>query len=314
MKRLWTGFLPVAALAAALIPAGTGCAALPGAGDPAAPAVRINSQEIPYSEFEAYLKASFGEDLPPVQDAETRSRLLDQFIEERLLLQLAESRKIRMGDDQVEEYLAGLGAGTEAGPEGRPVDAAFREQVRRNLIMQEFKDQVLLREVRVGPEEVEAYYRDHAQDFREARAVVLRQILVEDAATANQILSTLKQDPAQFQVLAERHSVSPDRGQPRPYEENQLPEPMRALIFALSPGQVSDAVEDGGKYRIFQAADRHEGKNQTLDEVRGRIEAMLLQRKADETLSRSLAEVKRGARITVLEKNLPFTYHGEYGG
>jgi len=314
MKRLWTGFLPVAALAAALISAGTGCAALPGAGDASAPAVRINSQEIPYSEFEAYLTASFGEDLPPVQDAETRSRLLDQFIEERLLLQLAESRKIRVGDDRVEEYLAGLGAGTDAGPGGGPVDAAFREQVRRNLIIQEFKDRVLLREVRVGPEEVEAYYRDHAQEFRETRAVVLRQILVEDAATANRILSILKQDPSQFQVLAERHSVSPDRGQPRPYEENQLPEPMRALIFALSPGQVSDAVEDGGKYRIFQAVDRHEGKNQTLDEVRGRIEAMLLQRKADETLSRSLAEVKRGARITVLEKNLPFTYHGEYGG
>jgi len=51
-----------------------------------------------------------------------------------------------------------------------------------------------------------------------------------------------------------------------------------------------------------------------LDEVRGRIEAMLLQRKADEALSRSLSEVKRGARIAVHEKNLPFTYHGEYGG
>jgi len=314
MKRLWTGFLPVAALAAALIPAGTGCAALPGAGDASAPAVRINGQEIPYSEFEAYLSASFGEDPPPVQDAETRSRLLDQFIEERLLLQLAEARKIRVGDDRVEEYLAGLGAGTETGPGGRPVDAALREQVRRNLLIQDFKDRVLLREVRISPEEVEAYYRDHALEFREARAVVLRQILVEDAAEANRIQSLLKQDSSQFQVLAERHSVSPDRGQPRPYEENQLPEPMRALIFALEPGQVSGVVEDGGKFRIFQAVDRHEGKNQTLEEVRGRIEAMLLQQKADEALSGSLAEVKRGARITVLEKNLPFTYRGEYGG
>ena len=314
MKRLSARFLPVAILAAALIFAGVGCAASPDAGNVSAPAVRINNQEIPCSEFEAYLKASFGEDLPPVEDAETRSRLLDQFIEERLLLQLAEARKIQVGDDKVDGYLAGLGAGTETGPGGRPVDATFREQIRRNLLIQEFKDQVLLREVRVGPEEVEAYYRDHPEEFREARAVVLRQILLEEADEARRILSILRQDPEQFQVLAERHSASPDRGQPRPYEEQELPEAMRAVIFALSPGQVSDVVEEGGKYRIFQAVDRHEGKNQTLEEVRKKIELMLLQRKAEEALSRALSEVKRIARITVHVQNLPFTYKGEYGG
>jgi parvulin-like peptidyl-prolyl isomerase len=313
MKRLSTRFLPVAILVTGLISVVASCATSPGAGDASAPAVRINSQEIPYSEFEAYLKASFGEELPPVQDAETRSRLLDQFIEERLLLQLAEARKLQVGEDRVDTYLAGLGAGNETGPGSKPVDAAFREQIRRNLLIQEFKDQVLLREVRVGPEEVEAYYRDHSQEFREARAVVLRQILLEDAGAAKQILSILKEDPGQFQVLAERHSASPDRGQPRPYEEEDLPESMRTMIFALSPGQVSEVVEEGGRYRIFQAVDRHEGKNQTLDEVRKKIEAMLLQRKADEALSRSLYEVKRSARITVHAKNLPFTYRGEYG-
>jgi len=314
MKRLSARSLPVAILAAVLISAGVGCAASPGGGDASAPAVRINNQEIPCADFEAYLRASFGEDLPPVEDAETRSRLLDQFIEERLLLQLAEARKIQVGDDKVDGYLAELGAGTETGPGGGPVDAVFREQIRRNLLVREFKDQVLLREVRVGPEEVEAYYRDHPEEFREARAVVLRQILVEEAGEAARILSILKEDPEQFQVLAERHSASPDRGQPRPYEEQQLPEAMRAVIFALSPGQVSDVVEDGGKYRIFQAVDRHEGKNQTLEEVRSKIERMLLQRKAEEALSRALMEVKRGARITVHVENLPFTYEGEYGG
>ena len=78
----------------------------------AAPAVRINEEEIPYAEFESYLKTSFGEDVPPAEDAETRSRLLDQFIEERLLLQRAEKERLRVGDEQVEAYLAGLGSGS----------------------------------------------------------------------------------------------------------------------------------------------------------------------------------------------------------
>jgi hypothetical protein len=58
--------------------------------------------------------------------------------------------------------------------------------------------------------------------------------------------------------------------------------------------------------------DRHEGKNQTLEEVRKRIEIMLLQRKAEESLSRALSVMKSKARIQILPKSLPFTYLGEY--
>lgn len=303
--------LLAALLAAGVVCGVTGCSSSPGAGDASA-AVKINDRDIPYSEFEAYLTASFGEDLPPVEDAETRSRLLDQFIEERLLLQLAEGRKIHVEDAQVDAYLTGLGAGTEAGPGGKPVDKAFREQIRSNLMIEAYKDQVLLREIRIEPEEVEAYYRDHPAEFREARAVVLRQILLEDAAEAKQILARLKEAPDQFQVLAERHSASPDKGQPRPYEEEELPESIRTVVFALAPGQVSDVVEEGGKFRIFQAVDRHEGKNQTLEEVRKRIEHMLLQRRTEESLSRALSAMKSQARIQILPKSLPFTYQGEY--
>lgn len=313
MTRPSTRFLVAAILAAGMISASLGCAASPGAGDASSPAVNINSQEIPYSEFEAYLKANFGEELPANDDAETRSRLFDQFIEERLLLQLAQERKIQVPAERVDAYLTGLGAGAEAGPGAKPVDAAFREQIRRNLMIQDYKDGVLLKEVRVEPEEAEAYYRDHPGEFREARAVILRQILLEDALEAQQILGQLKESPDLFQVLAERHSVSPDKGQPRPYQEEELPESMRAMVFALSPGQVSDVVEHAGKYRIFQAVDKLEGKSQTFEEARKKIEGTLLQRKAEEALSRSLAQVKRAARIQIHQKNLPFAYQGEFG-
>ncbi len=298
-------------LAASLLAATLGCTASPGGGkrDTGAPAVRINGQEIPYQEFEAYLRASFGEELPPPEDAETRSRLLDQFVEERLLLQEAQARKMQVGDDKVEAYLAGLGTGTDG---GKPIDGVFREQIRQNLLVQDFKDLVLIREVRVAPEEVEAYYREHPEEFREARVVILRQILVDEAGDAKKVLAALREDSGQFQVLAESHSISPDRGQPRPYEEQELPESMRPIVFSLSPGQVSDIVEDGGRYRIFQAVDRREGKNLTLEEVRGKIEILLLQRKTEEALAKALYDLRKSARIEVHVENLPFRYRGEY--
>jgi parvulin-like peptidyl-prolyl isomerase len=298
-------------LALGLVWATGRCAA--GARGPAgAPAVRIDDEEVAYSEFEGYLRGNFGSDVPPASDAETRSRLFDQFIEERLLLQRAEKERLSVGDEQVSAYLAGLGGpATQTPPEKD--DPALKEQVRRNLLIQEYKDKVLLKDVRVEPSEVESYFKDHPEEFQQARVIVLRQILLEDSKSAKKTLEDLQADPAQFPVLAQRVSLSPDKGQPRPFQEEELPEPVRQAIVDLRPGQISREVEDGGKFRIFQLVDRREGKSQTLQEVHAKIEVMLLQRKAEETLRASLDEMRGGTAIRVHRENLPFTYRGEYG-
>ncbi len=278
----------------------------------AAPAVRINEEDIPYSEFEEYLRASLGEDAPPAQDGETRSRLFDQFIGERLLLQRANGERLRVGDDQVESYLAGLGDGP--GAKSATEDGSMKEQVRRNLLIQEYKDRVLLKDIKVTPEEVEAYFREHPEEFQQSRVVVLRQILMEDPEAAKRLAAGLKQDPSRFPLLAQQNSLSPDRGEPRGFEESELPEPVREAVLALAPGQVSGLVADADKIRIFQLMDRREGKSQSLQEAGRRIEILLLQRKAEEALRLAMEGIRQTATIRVHQENLPFPYQGDYGG
>ena len=199
-----------------------------------APVVRINEESISYAEFESYLKASFGDETPPGDDGETRSRLLDQFIEERLLLQRARGERLRVGDEQVDSYLAGLGSGTRPGGAGE--DAALKELVRSTLLIQEYKDRFLLKDVRVEPSEVQAYFLDHPEEFEQSRVVVLRQILLDDPSEAKRVQAELEEDPTRFPILAQRSSISPDKGQPRPYPEEDLPESVRQAILSLSPG------------------------------------------------------------------------------
>jgi parvulin-like peptidyl-prolyl isomerase len=215
-------------------------------------------------------------------------------------------------DEQVDSYLAGLGGapGAGAGPE----DAAMKEQVRRNLLIEEYKDRVLLKGVKVEPSEVEEYFQNHPEEFRQSRVLVLRQILLDDPEEAKRVAGELKAEPAQFPVLAERYSLSPDKGQPRQFEEEDLPEEVRQAVVALSPGQISGLVGDGDKFRIFQMVDRRESKSQTLEEARRRIEVLLLQRKAEEALRQALDGMRGAAAIQVHRENLPFAYQGEYGG
>ena len=295
-------------LGVALVLGSWGC----GPGAKAAPAVRINEEDIPYSEFEEYLGASLGEDAPPVQDGETRSRLFDQFIGERLLLQRANGERLRVGDDQVESYLAGLGGGPPA--KSGEEDGSMKEQVRRNLLIQEYKDRVLLKDIKVSREEVEAYFREHPEEFRQSRVVVPRQILMEDPEAAKRLAAELKQDPSRFPLLAQQNSLSPDKGEPRGFEESELPEPVREAILALAPGQVSGLVADADKVRIFQLMERREGKSQSLEEAGRRVEVLLLQRKAEEALRLALEGIRRTATVRVHQENLPFSYQGDYGG
>src|SRR5262245_44543620 len=172
-----------------------------GCGRAEVPAVTLNGERIPYSDFESYLKASFGEEAPPRDDAETLSRLLDQFIEERLLLQKAEQRRLTVADEQVDAFLSGLGGGP---PSDKKEDQGLREQVRRDLLIQEFKDQILLKDLKVAPEEIEAYFQEHPAEFQQSRVIVLRQILLEEAADAKRVGDELRADPARFPLLAQR--------------------------------------------------------------------------------------------------------------
>jgi peptidyl-prolyl cis-trans isomerase C len=286
----------------------TGC----GGGARPKVAVRINEEEISYREFEEYLRASLGQETPPSGAGETRSRLLDQFIGERLLLQRARAEKLSVGDDQVESYLAGLGS-SPAKAEANS-DDPLREQVRRSLLIQEYKDRVLLKDLEVSPAEIEAYFREHPAEFQQSRVVVLRQILMENSEEAKQVEAELKTDASRFPALAEQKSLSPDKGQPRTLEEAELPDPVKEAVLTLKPGQISEPVADGDKVRVFQMVDKREGKSQSLEEASRRIEVLLLQGKAEALLERTLDEMRKTAVIRVFKENLPFPYQGEYGG
>ena len=313
MSRHLPRSVVVTALVVSLIPASLCCSDNSG-GDPSATIVKINGQEITYRQFAGYLEANLGAEIPTVHESETRSRLLDLFIEEQLLLQAARSRRIEVSEEMINTYLAGLGVGESGVPAGEPQDTSLREQVRRNLEIQEYKDQVLLRDVQVGPEEVEDYYREHRNEFHEPRAVVMRQILLDERSRAEEVLATLREEPSRFPDLAGEVSLSPDRGALRSYREEELPESVREVVFSLRPGQISEVLGQGGEFRILQVMERQSETKQSLEEAGAGIEVLILRRKAEEALTRALSELRQASEITIIPENLPFPYAGEYPG
>jgi peptidyl-prolyl cis-trans isomerase C len=284
------------------------------------PILEIDSQVIYLDEFMQYLRdtleeGSGGAEPAAAADPATSSRLFDQFVEEQLLLTQARKEGVQVPDAEVQAYLEqqrlaeNPPEGAAAG-EGAADAERFRGRVRNSLLAQKFKDQIILREVRVSREEIEKYFGDNPAESEGVSRVVLRQIMVDEEPLARRVRTELVQG-ASFQELAERHSLAPDRGQATQYEEADLPEDLQAVVAGLEVGQVSDVVQTGGRYVIFRLEGRQQKSLQGLEDVRERIELKLLRRKMDEAMARYMSDLRSRVSLRLYHENLPFAYQPE---
>ncbi|MCZ6696274.1 MAG: peptidylprolyl isomerase [Acidobacteria bacterium] len=273
----------------------------------------LGGEPLPYQGFERYLTEIAIADLAEGDEENTiKSRLLDQYLEERLLLATAMSMEIVVSDAEVDAYLAQIGiteGGADAGPEGKE---AFRRSVRESLILQKVKDESVLSKVQVTPGEVDDYLKKHPELLRSPRMVALRQILVDDRMLAERLRAQLAEDPSKFEDLAQEHSVAPDRGQTRTYEEAELPVDLREPIFALSQGEVSPVMEHARRFFVFQLVRKVDADDQDPGETRRRVQIELFQQKGEHALRRFIADLKEATEIRVNRSILPFNYVGEF--
>ncbi len=274
----------------------------------------IGGEPIAYRVFERYLADNGMEDSGEgEQDDTIKSRLLDQFVEEQLLLRAAKDLKVAVSDAEVDAYLEQIGVSEgEAESAGTDGKQAFRDKVRQGLILQKVKNEAVLSKVQVTPGEIDDYLKKQPELLRSPRTVVLRQILVDDKGLADRLRTALAAEPSRFEALARESSVSPDRGQARTYAEEELPVELREPIFSLQPGQVSPVLENAQRYLIFQLVRKDERKEADPAEVRRRVQFEIFQSKGEQALERYIADLKKETTIRVNRAVLPFDYAGEY--
>lgn len=286
------------------------------AADPGLAVATVGGEPLAYRTFERYLADNAGDEPEAGEQQDTiKSRLLDQFIEEQLLLRASGRFTITVSDAEVDSYLKEIGV-TEgeaetAGGEGK---GAFRDKVRQGLILQKVKDEAVLSKVQVTPGEIEDALRKQPELLRSSRQVVLRQILVDDKSLAERLRERLRDEPAKFEQLARENSVAPDRGQARAYGEEDLPVELREAIFALQPGDVSPVLDFAQRHLLFQLVRKIENQPVDPEEVRRRIRLELFQKKGEQALDRFIADLKKETEIRVNRSILPFNYTGEHRG
>jgi len=248
---------------------------------------RVGSSKLTLAEYKAIVGPYAEGQIQPME-------VIEPWLQQELVYQEA----VKMGlhkDDSVKQMLRQLELQYEYS----------RKQVFQNFWVQKETEKIV-----VTPQEVEAYFNKHKDEF--LYDVKVAQILVSDPMTAQQIHQQLNEGVS-FKKLAEQFTADPLKGEPSEFisrGSGQLTLPMEDAIFSLQPGQVSEpVVTPEGPTFIFKLTDKVKvRKDVSFADFSGYIEAMLRYERAQSTLVSKLdsmmTEARQGSDIEINLGNL----------
>ena len=267
----WLALAPVLALVAAPV----ACAP----SRPADAVAQVGDEVVLYPELASYVEEET--DSPPAAlESTVLSRLLDQYLTERMLVRLAAERELVAPGAGHREALSALLAAS-------PPPAPSRDELR-------------------------ARYRDEAAEYRLPARVRLRQVLTETREAAEAARAQIA-GGADFGRVARERSIDPSA----PYggfqgvlSEDDLPEDFADLIFGLEPGEVSEIVEADYGFHIFQVIERLPERTVPFDEAAPAIAERLREEGEREALARLVETARSRYTVRIYGPNLPFDYRG----
>jgi parvulin-like peptidyl-prolyl isomerase len=262
------------------------------------------------SDFEKYIRATLGDDQEALT-AVSLSRLFDNFIEEKLLLQAARKVNMVLTEGEKEEYLDKLSTEFKAEESQNSVEEMDTDILFERLLIEKYTYE-LVRTTEVTEEEIKEYYDYYRRDFLRPERVKVSQILLETKDEALLVMERVKNSSEEeFRKIAQQESVGLEAlkgGEMGVFEMGQLPLEMEKVIFSLQEGELSQIVESSYGYHIFRVDKRFAPVLISEEEAAPTIRVKILDQKVKERISRHIEELKVSLEWSFYPLNLPFPY------
>lgn len=258
---------------------------------------RVNGQALTRGALDDYLTTNLADQ---VDDDLVRTRLLDSWIDERLLLAEAVERMLMIPDESLDMLL--YDPDYESGEEDFEVR---RENLRHRLMIEMLQGQVLQDIVLPTAEQAEAWLleQDAEQVATTERSVELRSLRFDDADRAQAVHRSLRRDRLTFSEAVLQNTEDESQGVSTVVGFASLPPEVQEAIGKLQSRWSSKPVEVGGGIYLFQVVRWIEVDAEARIEA-AREEMFAAERRA--AWERFVSELREASRIRVLEENLPF--------
>jgi parvulin-like peptidyl-prolyl isomerase len=224
-------------------------------------------------------------------------RELERLLREQVVLNRGEELGMEVTDEEVDAFLRRL-----LGEERDPVDPSFREEVRREMLIDRTSVLELAPQLDIPQSAVAVHFAEHRSRYQVPPRAEARHIVVASAEKAGLILEELRAG-ADFEELARTTSLGPEAksgGLLPPFQRGELPEAFDKA-FELMPGKVSAVIQSPFGYHIFQLVREIPAHEPTLEEVSEEIRSELRETRFVSLRDEWLKELRRKARIRINE-------------
>jgi hypothetical protein len=278
------------------------------------PVVNIDGTRSTQAELEAYLALN----LAIVEDVEgdvegaadqsdlVRSRLLDAWIDEKLVLSEAQRRRLSIDDEQLDAHLD-----NPAYESGEGDRASQRAYLRNRLLIEWVQSQVLQGVVPPSGEEVLEWLDGNPERSTGGRNVRLRSLRFDSAEDAFQVHRNLRRDRLTFNEAVVQNTDDPSQGAPTIVEWSTLPPEVGQALEKLRNGWSSTPVDLGGSTYLFQVVEWIEPDPDAQIEAAQQEMISAARRTAWNDF---VEHLRAEAQIRVFKKNLTFRYLSEKSG
>ena len=289
-------------------------------------AAAVNGVPIPMSDVQRVAGNFKRQNFEPDETAEGTTReekiyytVLNRLVEQEVVLQEADQVGLVVDEAEVDASIAQF----QVNAGGREALLAFLDQVgasledfrkdmRINLIIQKYIDEVLTTAIEVSDAEIQAYYDENPDQFEPKPEVRARHILftlnagagdLEKAAVrqrAEEVLVRARQGEdfaALAQETSEDKTTSPNGGDLNWFGRGRMVAPFDSAAFALDPGEISGLVLTQFGFHIIKSEEKRMSEAKTLEASRPGIERFLQQTKFQDQYREKVEELRAKATV-----------------
>lgn len=323
------GVLWGAVLLAGVVVFGPGCGKKktvgPIKGDPTLVVVQVNDQKITLGEVDRTVQQLYRQGRragvnPNAPEDSLQAKAIDDLISQRLLYQEARKAGAVPTDQEAADFIKGFWQ------QRFPSEDSFvvalkglgmtKEQFlldwQMNTGINKFLRKAVQETVKVTPEQAQAYYDSHQEEFRREEMAHARHILLrvpEGAAPEASAVIKAKleaiaaqiQRGADFGQLAQANSEDPRSG-PKggdlgTFRRGQMGAPFDSVAFSLAPGTVSGPVRTSFGWHLIKTEELVPPGLVSFAEVKDRLIPGLTQKRVGATVDAWVVELTKKAKI-----------------
>ncbi|MBN1271518.1 MAG: peptidyl-prolyl cis-trans isomerase [Candidatus Aminicenantes bacterium] len=272
--------------------------------------LRIEKTSYDNNDFETYVKKILGDD-PEKPDVVTLSRLMDSFIEEKILLYGARAENITISEEEKQFYISRFSSGLfQADENGTPIQEDKKILLDR-LLLEKYTN-TFVKDIVVTDEEIKEYYEQNKRQFLKPERILVSQILVSTKDKAISLFKSLQNASEEvFRQVALTQSIGAEAskgGKMGLFELGQLPYEMEKTIFSLKEGEMSQVYESPYGFHLFRVDKRYESALISIEDATPSIRTKIMNQKVQEVMNRLIADLKEKTDWEFYPQNLSFAY------